>query len=83
MELRETLEYLADRIEAILCACRCPGKIVGGTVGLSGVSFVLQPMPGISYSQVQAALNISMERSNGGIVLMLPINNQKQLEVSK
>ena len=73
MELRKILEYLADKIEAVLCACHCPGKIIGGTVGPNGVSFTLQPMPGISYSQIQTALNIRMERCQEGIVLQIPL----------
>ena len=80
MELRKILEYLADKIEATLVAQHCPGKIVGGTVGPGGVSFVLQPMPSITFEQIQAALTIPMRRGREGIVLMLA-NNRPILEV--
>ncbi len=71
--IRKRLEYLADKIEATLAAQHCPGRIVGGTFGPRGVRLTLQPMPSITFEQVQSALSIEVQRSREGIVLQIPL----------
>lgn len=68
---REKLEYLCDRVEASLAAQHCPVRITGGTIGPRGVKLTLQPMPRITFEQIQTALSIPVYRSREGIVLFI------------
>ena len=51
--LKTYLEYQADRVEAVLGAHKAPGRIIGGLVGPSNITFYLQPAPSVRFATVQ------------------------------
>jgi len=51
---RRMLEYQADRIETVLTAHRCPGRVTGGRVTPWLIRFDVIPRPGVKVAAVKA-----------------------------
>ncbi len=52
--MRSKLEYLCDKVDALLAAHYTPGRVVGGTVGPERVRLFVKPAPYVGLSAIVA-----------------------------
>jgi hypothetical protein len=79
--LRPQLEYICDKVEAVLCQHNAPGHISGGTVGPAAVRLFFDPAPHTRTATVlallpvlSAALGTALDGQRGkdcGVILVL------------
>jgi len=78
-QMRNYLEYQADRVEAVLTTYRAPGQVTGGTVEPRLVRFFLNPAPHTRFAAIKRLANdmalalrvsnLHIKRGRDGIVL--------------